>query len=33
VKVVTNMQNWKSAKNAGKQVRQWNTLPISFALE
>jgi protein TonB len=33
VKVVTNMPNWKSAKNAGKQVRQWNTLPISFALE
>jgi protein TonB len=33
VKVVSNMPNWKSAKNAGKQVRQWNTLPISFALE
>jgi protein TonB len=33
VKVVSNMPGWKSAKNAGKQVRQWNTLPISFALE
>jgi protein TonB len=33
IKVVSKMPNWKSAKNAGKQVRQWNTLPISFALE
>lgn len=33
VKVVSKMPNWKAAKNGGKQVRQWNTLPISFALE
>ncbi len=33
VKVVSSMPKWEAAKNAGKQVRQWNTLPITFALE
>jgi TonB family protein len=33
VKVVSNMPNWKPAKTNGINVRQWNTLPISFALD
>jgi TonB family protein len=33
LRILSKMNNWKPAKNSGKAVRQWNTLPISFAIE
>jgi protein TonB len=33
LRVVQKMKSWKPAKINQKAVRQWNTLPISFALE
>ncbi len=33
LRLTTKMNNWKPAKISGKSVRQWITLPITFALE
>jgi TonB family protein len=33
LRVVQKMKNWKPGKINQKAVRQWNTLPISFAIQ